>query len=219
MGWGDLPKWVQVQGFASGAGGNGTDNNDETPDEEEPEEQPAQEEQRTMTREVRTPFGGDRHREIWQRFDTRSKKHEAAIAKVTADLFRAQRDAVLSGLKRAARSAEDPFNKAEWKRKFREAIRPVLRLIVAEVGQDALKDLGLQMVFSLTNPAVKRFIERRVQRFAEEINNTTWEGLRSAMGAALEEGKGLLEQKKNETQQQKQVGKLQKKKTYRKKTQ
>lgn len=205
--WGDTPRWVSdnstkqltAQAQMEALKSQSKDEKpavekapaEKTPPEKAPEEQP-----RAMIRETRTAYGSAEHMRIWTRFDDRSKQSEKLIAEATAELFRRQKDSIVSGLKRSARSADEPFNKAEWIRKFREGIRPVFRKVVEEAGTEALKDLGLSIMFKLVNPSVRRFIERRAQRFAEEVNETTWNMLKEGFTSALEEGKGLIEQMK-----------------------
>jgi HK97 family phage portal protein len=200
--WGNVPKWLSQQQAASLALAGPIE---ETPEEDAPgedmpmpaDDMPMDDKMpRGMTRDIRTPYGSDVHRQIWGRFMGRSAKQEKKIAEVTAELFRRQKDSILAGLKRSARSVEDPFSKAEWRRKFREAIRPVLKEIVQEAGDEALSDLGLALKFKLVNPSVRRFLERRAQRFAEQVNETTWTMLKTGLSDLIEKGGGLMDQMK-----------------------
>ena len=141
-------------------------------------------------------YGGERHRALWDRFIARTDKHENSVASTTAELFRRQEASILArlkqrGLRSVADVAETPFNMARWKRDFRVAIRPVLRNVVEDAGQGAIADLGLGLGFDVVNPAVTRFLERRAQRFAVEVNETTWDALRKSLAVGMEAGEDL----------------------------
>jgi uncharacterized protein with gpF-like domain len=118
------------------------------------------------------------------------------------DLFGRQLDSVLARMsdQRSMRSGEEaakePFNKAEWTRKFRIEMRALLKDLLEEVGQDAVEELPAKGTkgkksFDVRAPAVKRFMEQRAQRFAQEVNETTWNLLRESLAKGLDDGEGL----------------------------
>jgi SPP1 gp7 family putative phage head morphogenesis protein len=143
-------------------------------------------------------YGSPEHRAAFQRFVSRTEKHETAVATVTADLMRRQKQAVLAkvkegrSLKRDAAEADDfPFNKARWIKQFRETIRPVLTEIVKDAGSQALEDLDIASAFDVTDPNVRQFLMQRAQRFAVEVNETTWEQLRASLADGMDGGEGI----------------------------
>jgi HK97 family phage portal protein len=140
-------------------------------------------------------YGSDEHRALWQRFVTRTDAQEGKVATVVAALFRRQEASIIAKLgKRGQRGAdpwEVPFDKARWKREFRVALRPVLRDIAAEAGQQGIASIGLGLAFDVVNPQVLRFIEQRAQRFATEVNETTWNDLRTSLSAGIEAGEDM----------------------------
>ncbi len=79
----------------------------------------------------------------------------------------------------------------EWIKKFREAIRPVLRDIVGEAGQAGIDDVKASVDFKLTDPNVVRFIETRAQRFAQAVNETTWNKLKDTLSDGYQAGEGV----------------------------
>ncbi len=146
-------------------------------------------------------YGSEEHRRIWRQFDERAQKNELLFGKRVAEMFRRQRESVIAKLKdqeggrhtaHGSRGIEDnPFDKAEWIRKFRVETRPLYRQMVQEAGDAALEEIGLAAAFNVGATAAARFIEQRVQRFATEVNATTWDMLKESLSAGLEGGEGL----------------------------
>ena len=95
----------------------------------------------------------------------------------------------------ATRTVEDvvkkPFDKPEWVKKFRVMMRALLVDLVEEAGGDALEALGLTIGFVVKQPLVQRFIERQAQRFAVEVNDTTWEMLKESLSEGLGAGEEM----------------------------
>lgn len=141
-------------------------------------------------------YGSAEHRAILDRFDARVAGKEKKLGAVVAEMMRRQQDAVMAKLSgRAARATpdvvENPFSKPEWIKKFREAIRPVLRDIVGEAGQAGIDDVKASVDFKLTDPNVVRFIETRAQRFAQAVNETTWNKLKDTLSDGYQAGEGV----------------------------
>lgn len=140
-------------------------------------------------------YGSDEHRALWRRFDERATKQERIIAKVARELFRRQKKSILAKMRGAMLTRDfdedDPFDRKEWTKRFRVGIRPALRTVIASAGKDALKDLGLSIAFNLLDSNVVRFLEGRAQRFAVEVNETTWHALKDALKAGIEEGETI----------------------------
>lgn len=160
-------------------------------------------------------YGSEEHVRLARRFERRAGRWEKVIGKAAADLFERQKESVIARLKageeervnesaiqrvngkngRAVRTledvAEEPFDMAEWIKKFRMTIRLKVQDVVEDIGQEAINDLGLDLTFNVKQPAVARFIERRAQRFAVEVNETTWDRLRKSLGEGLDNGEGL----------------------------
>jgi HK97 family phage portal protein len=140
-------------------------------------------------------FGSDEHSRLWRAFVRRTEAQEKKFAAMTVDLLKRQLAAVLARLRqRSAKDVvEDPFNKSEWVKRFRQAARPVLAEILQESGNAALADLELDIEFDTSAPAVVRFLERRAQRFAREVNDTTWEALKVSLSEGIEAGEGIAD--------------------------
>jgi HK97 family phage portal protein len=153
-------------------------------------------------------LNGEEHQRLWRKFERFSKKWERKVGAETAAMFRRQEESVVARLKeekaltpspspegRGGRAlsdvADDPFNKAEWVKKFRVMMRLLLAELVEEVGTEALEALGLTIGFVVKQPLVQRFIERQAQRFAVEVNATTWDALKESLSAGLEAGEEM----------------------------
>jgi HK97 family phage portal protein len=148
-------------------------------------------------------LNGEEHQRLWRKFERFSKKWERKVGAETAAMFRRQEESILARLKKEelttetqrTRSfsdvADDPFNKPEWVKKFRVMMRLLLAELVEEVGTEALEALGLTIGFVVKQPAVQRFIERQAQRFAVEVNETTWDALKESLSAGLEAGEEM----------------------------
>lgn len=171
--------------------------------EAQPEEDPELEEEEAEAPERgmrMVEFGGTEHERLWNTFIRRTEPHEKAFSKMCIELFKRQQTAVIARLKAAERKqptmadvASDPFKKSEWVRKFREASRPLLQIIIREAGEAALLELGIELGFDALDPNVIRFLERRAQRFAREVNDTTWNNLRGSLMEGIEAGESIEE--------------------------
>jgi HK97 family phage portal protein len=165
---------------------------------EEPEEEAPEEETPEPARMMRMaiPYGGEIHRLRWNAFVRSTDDWERKLTPVVQELFRRQSQSVLAKLRaRAMRSAadvaEDPFDRETWERRFRETVKVVIEAVVEAGGAEALKDLGLSMAFDVHDPRVDAFIKARVQRFAEHVNDTTYEALQKELIAGINEGESI----------------------------
>lgn len=170
------------------------------PDAEElpAEEDVAEDEDGERSMRVRAvAYGSKEHTQLWKRFVRRAERHEDKIASLVRDLFKRQRDSVLDRLRQkertAGQAADEPFSIAQWLKAFRIEMRPILVRIVEDIGTEALEDLGVSESFDVSNPAVVRFIERRAQRFAQEVNQTTWDELKASLAEGIDAGESLDE--------------------------
>lgn len=172
---------------------------EQDPAEDDPEKAPEKDEERTV-RAVRMEYGSDEHQRLWSRFVSRTEPHEGRVQGLATRLFRSQQQSLiteLAKLERSQRDAAEPeqilaqiFNLQRWRRRFREAFRPVARDIVQDAGQDAIDQVTLGVAFDVADPAVVRFLEAQTQRFATEVNDTTWAQLKAALSEGLEAGEG-----------------------------
>jgi len=148
---------------------------------------------------VRAVYGSDDHAALWKRYIRRIDPLERKFGEMCADLMRRQKRAVLAKLRQrsalsvreAAAVSDDPFDLARWNKTFRETSRPTYLSIVETVGQAALDDVKVSAAFDVLDPNVVRFIERSSQRFAREVNQTTWDKLRATLQEGVKSGESI----------------------------
>lgn len=123
---------------------------------------------------------------------------ERKFKKLVTDLFDEQREAVTAELRQATKAkrtrqqiADDPFDLDEWTATFEKRAKPLIRDIVSQAGQSALADLNIGLRFDVERPEVADFIRARVQRFAQPVNETTWNELRASLGEGFDAGEGV----------------------------
>lgn len=170
---------------------------EEVPAEEPSGEQPPEEPGR-MTRAITraVEYGSAEHERLWTRYTAQTSKWEEKVAAKVRDLFKRQKASVLAKLKeRGKRQGEDlasePFSKAQWVKTFRVEMRPLIAAVVADFGVATLEALAVETTFDDSAASVIRFIERRAQRFAKEVNETTWEALKTSLSEGVQAGEGI----------------------------
>lgn len=127
------------------------------------------------------------HQRVWAHFVRRTRGYEEEMSKTLTSLFKRQEESITS----KALSPDDPFNMPEWVKRFRTEVKPVIAKIIEDSGGDALDELAVGMSFNVANPAVAKFIEERAQRFAELINETTWNMLKDALREGMDKGESI----------------------------
>jgi SPP1 gp7 family putative phage head morphogenesis protein len=166
------------------------------PESTEPQEEEPSDEQPEEPRGMRMlPFGEAEHQRVCQRWERRGNPWQKAWGRLCADLFKRQKDSIIGRLKAPKRDlgsvADEPFNMAEWVKRFRREGRPLLAEMLLAFGAAALEDLGLTLAFDVYEPAVVRFLEQRAQRFAIEVNQTTWDSLKASLAEGIEAGDSM----------------------------
>jgi HK97 family phage portal protein len=149
-------------------------------------------------RSVRLAYGSDEHRRLWDAHVRALTPGEERIQRLLGELFRRQQRSVLDtlrqrGVRNEQDALEDPFDLARWTRVFRVAIRPELNTIAEEGGTAAaatLSEAAAGFAFDLQDPNLRRVLERQAQRFAEQVNETTWTRLKDELQLGLDAGEG-----------------------------
>ena len=196
--WGDEPLTNEYLSSKGVTAGGGVNSNQSWMAANEPQITPGKHSLGIDAKKRTIKFGSPEHERVWKRFTRRTDRWEKIWTKMTVKLFERQKESIFAKLReRAARSPEElleePFNMAEWIKRFRQEARGVLRDILEEVGGEVLDELGIGIAFDLTDPRVLKFLERRAQRFAKEVNQTTWDELKDALSKGIEEGKSIPE--------------------------
>jgi HK97 family phage portal protein len=141
------------------------------------------------------------HRGILERSAKSEAPHVAAFGAATQRVMVRQRDSVLAKLeamdKRGVRKAptladlKALFNPARWIIETREATRPTYRAAAKAAGRGALKQVGASIAWNGTTKGAVNQLMRREQRFAESVNDTTWDALKRSLGEGIEAGEGI----------------------------
>ena len=173
----------------------------------EPVQEPPQDLQPTgaasiTTRAIDVPeYGSEGHARVMDRAGKALETHEAAIAKTVEVLFGRQRDSILDRMKGRAAGSDHArmsvadltaiFQRPRWIREFRQAIRPDLERAMSAAGTALMSDVGVKVKFDSTSPAAVNFLRGRAQRFAEEVNETTWAKLKDSLSEGMESGETM----------------------------
>lgn len=144
-------------------------------------------------------YDSTEHRAACKRFDRRATRHEAKFKELATNLFEQQRDALLAEIKgeksigRKAIDPDAPFNREEWIELFKAAALKRIEEIVQDSGDAVFDELSIGISFDVTNPKVAEFIQGRAQRFAEQVNETTYQRLQASLVEATDAGETIDE--------------------------
>lgn len=197
--WGDVPAW-EAKAAATIAIAEAT-----APDpQEQPQTLPAGDDANPARAALRlleaerarmVAFGSDEHERRWNRFLRQTERQERSFIPALEDMFRRQQESVLARLRERGRDAlkaeSDPFDRAEWERRYRQMALPFLRDIVGDAAADTLDELRVNLTFDVTNPLVTAWLSERTQRFAQQVNETTWERLKTSLGQGIDGGESI----------------------------
>lgn len=153
-------------------------------------------------------YGSDEHARWW---GERAKAAEARVddaSAVVRQLFARQRDSLAMSIEDASRSGggmdvasiEAMFDRRRWLREFREAIRPGLAAATMDGAEAVAGDIEARKAsrpasrkgpFQFDKDAkVINFLRERAQRFAVQVNDTTWQRLKAKLETGIVDGKG-----------------------------
>lgn len=141
-------------------------------------------------------YDGDEHRARWEQRTALTDRWEARFAEACAGVLELQRQDVhdvLVGGGRAVReiAIADPFDKDKWIKSFKLTMRPIVQNIVKEQAQLSGDEVMLGLLFDVHDPHVIKAMEKQLQRFATEVNDTTWDALRASLVEGIEAGEGI----------------------------
>lgn len=140
---------------------------------------------------VKLAYGSPEHKARMSEFDRRAAKHERAFIDAITALFEKQ------GAELAKRIADGDELKAgltpaSWEKMFIEMVKPLLLAAFADAARSAFNTLGLTKVdFDVSNPKVAALLAKQAQRFAEQVNATTWDLLKKSLDEGLAGGESL----------------------------
>ncbi len=129
----------------------------------------------------------------WKSFADRTEPQEKVFAKAVSKLFLRQQESVLSRLNAGKSKGidDEPFDFASWAKRFKVGMQPFITDIYVEGGQAALSDLAVNINFDLDNPIARTWLEKRAQRFAVEVTQTTWDDLKGTLSEGMKAGESV----------------------------
>lgn len=169
-------------------------------------------------------YGSDEHQRLWNRYIAKTAPYETQWARMTSDLFNAQKQSVLTSLYRVAGRSKrelqpapdlvdqlqdiqdalteemavkldewgaNPFDLSRWIKSFRVESRDLTTTITEAMGNLAANEVGMATGFNVKDPNIIRGIESQVQRFAESVNETTWDALKVSIQDGIRDGESI----------------------------
>ena len=141
-------------------------------------------------------YDSEEHRQRWEQRLTLTERWEQNFAAALSEQMELQRQDVLdvlAGGSRAVReiSVDEPFDQEKWIQAFRVTMRPVVAGIVKDQGDLSANELGIAFSFNVQDPNVIRAMDQQMQRFATEVNETTWDALKASLVEGIGEGEGI----------------------------
>lgn len=141
-------------------------------------------------------FDSDEHRQRWEQRLTMGERWEQRFGAALAEQMEWQRQdiqAVLASGGRDVReiAVDDPFDREKWIRSFKVTMRPIVANIITEQAQLSADEVGYTIAFDVQDPRVIKAMETQLQRFAEEVNDTTWDALRTSLAEGIDAGEGI----------------------------
>lgn len=141
-------------------------------------------------------YGGEEHRAILRALDDAENPEIDKFAAAVSELMRRQAESLADALSDGKRAHMrlgigdilKLFNRARWVREFRERGMKDLRS-AQRVGLDIAEGMiDSQADWDPNAPEAIRELRRQTQRFAEEVNDTTWRLLRGSLVVGLRDG-------------------------------
>ena len=80
------------------------------------------------------------------------------------------------------------FTASEWQTVFEAAALPFVTEAYKKAGQAAFTEIGFQAAFNVTNPAARKYLQDKVFKFSEDVNEVTREKIRKALVKGLDAG-------------------------------
>lgn len=145
----------------------------------------------------------DKMREVhWKLFVAQTAPWEKRFARKLKQLFRKQKLEVLENLERFKKcrgnvKSEDDiielilFNPEEWNRIFSEESLPYFEQVFEGGIERASAILGIQVGFNIQSPRAQEWLRNKAQRFAEIVNETTWNELKESLIEGMQNGEEI----------------------------
>ena len=126
-------------------------------------------------------------------FDERTARWEKKMQRVVTQLLTRQRKALVRKVNTAQKAAPDLGTPEDWLAEFRDTVKPVLRQILTSAAEASIEDYALGISFDVLDPHVTEWLDASAQRFATQVNATTWDQLRTALADGVREGESIAD--------------------------
>lgn len=83
------------------------------------------------------------------------------------------------------------YTASAWQTVFETVTLPFVTLAYKEAGQAAFVEIGLEATFNVTNSRAREFLQDKVFKFSEEVNEVTREKIRKALVKGLDAGESI----------------------------
>lgn len=163
------------------------------PEDDATEDAPPMDEGRAH-RALAPEYGGEEHARIMGARAAKLTPHEKAVGDTVGALMAQQQKELLAkmdggrSIRMTVGELATWFSMARWVREFRNGIKPDLANVVGDAGALLYADVGAAGSFDPNAPPVLNFLRNRAQRFAEEVNATTWDQLRRSLADGIAAG-------------------------------
>jgi SPP1 gp7 family putative phage head morphogenesis protein len=132
----------------------------------------------------------------------RLDKHEKEFMKMITEVWEWERKTIIANLKKIKKSwvtkgkEEDTaesvlYPKSEAKKRLQKGAKPIDLATLEEQGKVAIKELGVDEVFSVNTPEIKKWIKEYLPIFSEELEKVNVEKLKKELIEGLEAGEGI----------------------------
>jgi len=166
------------------------------------------------TLEVRDEDPGKIRRDnVWARFKTNTESIERRWIVGLRKLFSGQEREVINNVQNQwektykqlnlnqfqgiqTKLAVFLFDRGAWRKVFQKDGRALLTLAFKEAFEDQAKENNLDVDFDLNNPRVTTWIQNKAFKFADEINQTTEDALRTQLEEAIKAGESISDVEK-----------------------
>jgi hypothetical protein len=145
------------------------------------------------------PLGSSQHKAAYEEFGRRADRLMASFKREVSRLMREQGEVLTARLaEQAAKAVENEsdidsiWNEVLWQTIFADALLDQIQT-AAELGAvSTLRDLKASTgLFDLDSPEVAAAMRARSQKFAEQINDTTWDALKTSLMEGIADGESI----------------------------
>jgi len=151
-------------------------------------------------------YGSAEHEAIWGKAQKQIDKQVDSMRRALKRYFQDQQNEINARLRNSRiygrgkfqsreperiPTPEDLFDFEQWVDEFIKRFGPPVAGTVAQVGQNELDGLGIDLLFDVDAPLVRTGIEHILRTVAQKVNDTTWNGLIGIIQESELAGEGI----------------------------